>query len=111
MVENFHVFRGSFDNRKTFTVKFGRGYETIKISNSEPRMFSSELDFLLHPRKFFTMNNLQYTVSNPVLTFMQHICITIRVETGLGQFAYLGQIGHFFSGSRGTPDQTNKTGF
>ena len=29
---------------------------------------------------------------------MQRICITIRVETGLGQFAYLGQIGRFSLG-------------
>ena len=31
-------------------------------SNSQPRMFYSELDLILHLRKFSTMNNLQHTV-------------------------------------------------
>ena len=35
-------------------------------SNSQLRMFSSELDLILHPQKFSTMNNLQYTVCDVI---------------------------------------------
>ena len=33
------------------------------------------------------------------------VCVCISIETGSGQSAYPGQLGHFLSGSRGSPGQ------
>ena len=50
-------------------------------SNSQLQMFSSELDLILHPQKFSTMNNLQYTVpviyeTDKFFPFLLLACLT-----------------------------------
>ena len=57
-----HAYTCMLDSSLAVSVYFRAGCPRLDLTASQPWTFSNKLDLILHPWRFFTMNNLQYTV-------------------------------------------------